>query len=133
MIPAGGQLDTRYVKAAQQPSLTWKLDVERGRAMGMVNGLDAVKQAVFCILQTERFEYLIYASDHGFESRGLVGANPAIIRSELKRRITEALLQDDRITGVTNFDIEINGEHAAARFTVVSALGSFHQEVKISV
>jgi len=31
----------------QQPSLTFDIDFDRGRITGMVDGLDAVKQAVF--------------------------------------------------------------------------------------
>lgn len=116
----------------RQPSLTYKIDFEKGRIVGMTDGLDAVKQAVFLILQTERYQYLIYSSDYGCELRGLIGREPLFVRSELKRRITEALLQDDRIEDVTNFDIEINGDSALVRFTVVSVFGEFKVEQEVT-
>jgi len=133
MIPTGGTLQNTQVEEVQQPSKTYRLDFEKGRIFGMTDGLEAVKQAVFKILQTDRFRYLIYSPDYGMEWNGLIGANPAFIRSELRRRITEALTQDDRIDSVTDFQIDITGDTATVRFTVVSTFGSFQQEVTVHV
>src|SRR5690606_23686550 len=107
----------------QQPSLTFGIDFDRGRVVGMVDGLESVKQAVFLILQTERYRHLIYTPDYGAELEGLIGRDPLFVQSELKRRIREALLQDDRIEDVTNFSIQFNGDNALVRFTVMSAFG----------
>lgn len=133
MIPTGGSIDTQNTETVTQPSRTWRVDFERGKLVGMVDGLEAVKQAVFKNLQTERFRYLIYSTNYGLEWDGLIGANPAFVRSELKRRITEALAQDDRIESITNFQIDIAGNTATIRFTVVSTFGSFQEEVTARV
>lgn len=123
------------VVTEQQPNLTYKIDFEKRRIVGMVDGLEAIKQAVYLILRTERYEYLIYSDNYGSEFRGLIGMEPAFIQSELKRRITEALTQDDRIEDVTNFETEINGDSATVRFTVVTNLSNFtvEQEVRLRV
>jgi len=120
------------VEEEQQPSLTYGIDFEKGRIVGMIDGLEAVKQAVFLILQTERYRYLIYSADYGSELEGLIGRDPLFVRSELKRRIREALLQDDRIEDVTNFDIQINGDSALVRFTVVTIFGDFEAEQEVT-
>ena len=39
-----------------QPNRTYSLVTG-----GVIDGLDAVKQAIYCILNTERYEYLIYS------------------------------------------------------------------------
>lgn len=119
----------------QQPSLTFGIDFDRGRVVGMVDGLEAVKQAVFLILQTERYRHLIFSSDYGSELEGLIGRDPLFVQSELKRRIREALMQDDRIEDVTNFNIQFDGDNALVRFTVISTFGNFEvaQEVTGSV
>lgn len=132
MIPTGGTI-TRHTELVPAPSRTWKLDLERGRVTGMIDGLEAVRQAVFLILQTERFRHLIYSSDYGMEWNGLIGAAPALVRAELTRRITEALLQDDRIEDVTDFQIDAAGDHMTVRFTVISSYGNFEQEVSLNV
>ena len=77
----------------QQPSLTFGIDFDRGRVVGMVDGLESVKQAVFLILQTERYRHLIYTPDYGAELEGLIGRDPLFVQSELKRRIREALMR----------------------------------------
>jgi len=42
-------------------------------------------------------------------------------------------MQDDRIDNVTDFEINIAGDVATVRFTVVSAFGSFKEEVTTRV
>lgn len=116
----------------QQPSLTFGIDFDRGRVVGMIDGLEAVKQAVFLILQTERYRYLIYTPDYGSELEGLIGRDPLFVQSELKRRIREALMQDDRIEDVTNFSIQFDGDSALVRFTVVSIFGNFEAEQEVT-
>ena len=116
----------------QQPSLTFGVDFDRGRVIGMVDGLEAVKQAVFLILQTERYRHLIYSYDYGSELEGLIGRDPLFVQSELKRRIREALMQDDRIEDVTNFSIRFDGDSALVRFTVVSIFGNFEAEQEVT-
>ncbi len=97
-----------------------------------IDELDAVKQAVFKILQTERYEYLIYTFDYGSELRGLIGVNPLFVRSELNRRIEEALLQDDRIIAIENTQVTIEEERLLATFTVVTGLGEFEYEQEVT-
>lgn len=125
MIPTGTSILNAPVEAQEQPSLTWKLDMENKRITKMVNDIEAVKQSVFKILSTERFNYLIYSFNYGAELDGLIGSSPIFIQSELKRRITEALLQDDRITTIQNFQVSFMGENAIATFTAVSVFGNF--------
>lgn len=126
MIPKGGVLsDIQILEYTSQPSKTYYLQLNKGRISGKIDGLDAVKQSTYKILQTERFKHLIYTFNYGIELDGLIGAAPGFIRSELKRRISEALLQDDRIEKIENFKITVNGDSATAEFTVVSQFGSF--------
>jgi len=133
MIPANGTISGAATEAAQQPSRTYRLDIPKGRIAGMTDGLNAVKQAVFKILQSERFRYAIYSSDYGHELNSLIGGSPEYVRSEVSRLIQEALLQDDRIIGIQNLQVAAVGDNLAATFTVVSDFGSFEQEVETGV
>jgi hypothetical protein len=63
----------------------------------------------------------------------LIGRYPIFARSELRRRITEALTQDDRIEQVTDFQFDVAGDAVTVRFTVVSSFGSFQEEVTVRV
>lgn len=132
MIPTGGTV-TQNTQTVEQPSKTWRLDLDRGRVVGTIDGINAVQQAVIKILQTERFQHLIYDANYGAEFAGLIGHEPVFIQSELRRRIREALMQDDRITDVVNYQIVTDGDTATITFTVVSTMGSFEQEVSVNV
>lgn len=113
------------VEEQQQPSLTWKLDFEAKRITQMVDGLEAVKQAAFVILETERFQHLIYSFNFGSELEGLIGKSPLFVQSEVRRLIREALLQDDRITDVRDITFQTQGDSLLVEFTVVSVFGDF--------
>ncbi|MBB6733180.1 DUF2634 domain-containing protein [Cohnella zeiphila] len=132
MIPAGGQITPDTVEATL-PSRTWRLDSDRGRAAGMIDELEAVKQAVHKILRTERFFYLIYNADYGSELSGLFGQSSGLADSELRRRVREALTQDDRIRDVVDFDVSISEDSATVAFTVISTYGDFRNEVTTRV
>lgn len=132
-IPEGAIIPAELdVEEEQQPSLTYGIDFERGRIIGMIDELEAVKQAVFLILQTERYRYLIYSDDYGSELEGLIGRDPLFVQSEIKRRIREALMQDDRIEDVTNFRLQFNGDSVLIRFTVISIFGEIEAEQEVT-
>lgn len=134
MIPTGGVISTTdpYTES-QRTSATYSLDFDSGRMGGRIDGLSAVKQAVFKILQTQRYKFAIYSFDYGFEKEGLIGAAPGLIRAEMIRRVKEALLQDDRITDVADFQITIMGDAVTAAFQVVTDEGAFTMEVRQNV
>ncbi|BFH65061.1 DUF2634 domain-containing protein [Paenibacillus azoreducens] len=115
------------------PSLTWQLDFDKGRIIGKTDGLDAIKQAVFKVFQTDRFWYDIYSFDYGHELTLLFGSSPEFVQSEAKRMIQEALLPDDRIDSVQDVEAKITGDQLTIRFTVVTIYGSFEQEVNWNV
>ncbi|QAT48596.1 DUF2634 domain-containing protein [Caproiciproducens sp. NJN-50] len=112
------------------PSKTWKIDGDH--IYGTADGIDAVLQAVQLILSVERFEYPIYSTDYGMESSDLIGKSREYVSGDLQRRISETLAEDDRITGISNFDITFSGETATATFTVNTIFGNIeNQEVTV--
>jgi phage baseplate assembly protein W len=131
MIPTGGELINTPVEDVEQPSRTYRLDLKRNQIVGTVNDLEAVRQAVFKILQTERFQHLIYSFDYGHDLKTLIGSNPTFVKSEVKRMLREAFIQDSRITGIEKVQITNENENLIVEFTVVSKYGSFQatQEV----
>lgn len=44
----------------EEASKTWKLNLDCGQVRGIVDGKEAVRQAVYCILNTERYLSLIH-------------------------------------------------------------------------
>lgn len=129
MIPSGSQLinigdDVEIEDQAEQPSNTYYIDFERGRISGMTDGLDAVRQAVYMILNTKRFAHIIFSWDYGNELDGLIGQSKSTIESEYKQIITEALTADERITDVSGFKITFTSKRSATiEFNVSTIFG----------
>ena len=82
------------------PSKTFRMNYDTQTISGTIDQVQAVEQAIFLILNTERYEWLIHSWNYGVELRDLFGEPIAYVLSEIQRRITEALVQDDRIKNV---------------------------------
>lgn len=104
-----------------QPSKTYK--IEDNKIVGFCDNVEAIKQTIYCILNTERFDYLIYSWNYGVELKNLIGKQKDYIMSELKRLIKEALIQDDRIEDVTNFEFTNSKNSLNVKFTVQTTDG----------
>lgn len=133
MLPVTGNILEQDFKVVQMPSKTFRLDTERKRVIGTVDGLEAVKQAVFCILNTERFDWLIYSWNYGVEFNGLFGKSTGLVKAKIKKRIKEALQQDDRIQSVDTFSFEGNGKILHVRFMVHTTYGEIMMEKEVSI
>ncbi len=137
LIPKTADISNN-INIVKEPTRTYKLHFESDdRVVGYTDGLDAIRQAVYKILQTERYEYIIYSWNYGIELSDLYGELIPFVYAELERRIREALMQDDRILSVegfafTNQKTEDKTE-VRTTFTVVSEYGEINQEVGVSV
>lgn len=130
MIPVVSDDLFEDIEEIEEPSKNYKI-TDSNRIVGFVDGLEAIKQAVFLILNIERYEYPIYSWDFGVELKDLIGQDVDYVMAEAKRRITEALLQDDRIEEVDDFEFEVNKSKVQITFTVYTNYGSFEQEVEV--
>ncbi len=128
MIPANSILSAD-IEIETQPSLNYKMDFEKAAVTGTVDERAAMKQVIFKILNTERFNYPIYSQNYGIELNDLYGEPLSFVCAELEDRITEALIQDDRIESVSGFDFssERKGE-VLAKFTVHTIFGEIDAE-----
>lgn len=115
------------------PSYTYNINRNTNRISGYIDGKDALIQAIYLILQTERYESMIYNWYYGNEIDGLVGKNRDYVTSELQRVIREALLEDDRIIEVTNFSISYLDDVATVQFLVESVIGDITIDWEVNI
>lgn len=127
------EIDMTVIEKKQIPSLTWKINEERAEVRGTADELVAMKQAIHKILQTERYRYAIYDWNYGVELEELYGQNMTFVIPELKRRIEEALLADDRVTAVTDFSFAQGKESVTAAFRVHTIFGEVRAERTVDV
>lgn len=108
MIPSTSGFLTADLEVARQPTKTYKMDLEGTTTRGFTDDLEAMKQVVFKILNTERYVYPMYSWNYGIETMDLYGEPVSWVCPELQRRITEALVWDDRIDSVDNFTFDLS-------------------------
>ena len=78
MIPSTiGFLDKDF-EIRQQPSLTYKMQQDRNLLRGHTDGLEAVRQAIYKIIMTERYQYVMYSWNYGIELLDLFLRSPAL-------------------------------------------------------
>ena len=119
-------------EVTEQTSKTYCLNIEKNTISSFCDGIEAMKQTIYCILNTERFEHLIYSWNYGIELKHLIGENTTFVIPELERVIQEALLQDDRISEVNNFDFKVEKNSIIVKFTVITTVGEIETEKVVS-
>lgn len=133
MIPVVSDDLTKDFEYEELPTKTFKLDHISKTISGFVDGIEAMKQAIYLILNIQRYEYLIYSWNYGIELQDLFGQPASFVIPELKRRITEALLQDTRITDVSDFYFEVSKGKVRATFTVNTIFGDVQAEKAVDI
>lgn len=104
----------------EQPLKTYGLDFVNGEMGGTVDGITAIKQFVEKAIKTARFRFAIYDDDYGSEIEDLIGSDASIelLETEVPRVIEEALLYDDRINDVYDFELTREGDRLNVSFYI---------------
>ena len=132
MIPANGFLAKDF-EIAEHPTYTFYLDIDNNIAFGYTDGIEAMKQAICLILQTERYQYVIFSWNYGVELLDLFGKQMTFVLPEIKRRVTEALLQDARIQSIEDFNFRVNKNVVLSTFTAVTTFGKIPVEKAVTI
>lgn len=121
MIPQGYDIDFEVINDIDTTK-TYKLSSDK--MQGFTDDLGALEQTIYKTLNTERYEYPIYSFNYGVELEGLIGKDPVYVQIELKRRIKECLLQDERINTVDSFEYTVTGDEMLCTFYVNTIYGA---------
>lgn len=124
----------------QEPGHTYKMRVDledgtAGQIIGYTDGIDAVEQAVYKLLNTERGEFEIYKDQYGVEIDDLFGMPVIYVIPELDRRITDAVMQDDRVESVGNFSFDLPRKgviHVAFKVTSIYGDINIQKDMEVS-
>ncbi|CAI6222099.1 putative protein YqbS [Bacillus subtilis] len=115
-----------------ETSQTYKIDFENGRITNeKITGLEAIRQFVYLSLHTERYAYSVFSHDIGNELQDILADNEttdAYKKMEIPRLIEEALIYDDRVSSVSDFEIEKQGDSFHVSFTVETDEGKLEIE-----
>jgi len=134
LIPSRETTTGNY-RIITHPTQTYGFQFKRDRITQWVDGLEAMKQTIYKILHTERYQYLIYNWNYGIELADLMGKPIPYVKAELPRRIKEALIIDDRILEVTDFSYKDTDQKStlAVSFHVKTIYGNLSASREVDV
>ncbi len=106
MIPGTNKVLNTTFNLEMQPSRTYQMNLKQNSIINYCDEIEAMKQVIYKIINTERYQYIIYSWNYGIELLDLFGEPISYVCPELERRITEALTQDERILSVDAFSFD---------------------------
>ena len=112
----------RNIDDAPKSLETKTYKVVGNKIIGYVDGLEAIKQAIYKILSTERQSYLIYSRNYGAELERFIGRSKGFVLADLERTIKDALLFDTRIKSIENFKISENKDDYVSISCIVKTI-----------
>lgn len=124
MVPSTSLEELKDYNIEKQPNKTYCFLIDKNRIISKTDGIEAVKQAIYLILNTERYRYAIYSWNYGVELEYLFGKDVNYVIAKLPARITEALLQDERIADVKDFKFTRGRYQLSVNFTAVTIVGN---------
>lgn len=110
----------------------WIVDFDEGSLKDPSGDINSIIQDIRFTLGTERYKYPIMGSNFGVTFEDLIGTDYAYVRSEIMRRIQDALSIDDRIISVSDFEFTKDGSDGInVKCKVTTVLGNV--EVSTSI
>lgn len=117
-----------------QPTLAHKLNFENGRVGGFVDKLEAYKQRIYLLLNTERYKHVIFSWGYGVELEDLFGQPIAYVVPELERRLTEAVMTDRESEKVSDFEFDTSKKGIVyVKFKATSVYGEVEFEKNVEI
>lgn len=98
---------------------------------GKVDGLEALEQSIYLALHIEADQHIIYPYTYGIKKVDLIGKPNYYVAAVLPERIRDALVSDDRITDVSDFEFETNKNKLSVRFVVHTIYGDINEETEV--
>lgn len=121
------------IQIVTQPSLTYK--DSGNNIIGKTDGLDAIAQTAYHILNKERYSYVIYPNWYGMELEKYKGLPFSYLEAQIENDLRSALLQDDRIYDIIINEItQLSVDSAKINFNIYSQEGVIeNMEITINV
>nr|DAD79096.1 MAG TPA: Protein of unknown function (DUF2634) [Siphoviridae sp. ctsDY37]DAF96004.1 MAG TPA: Protein of unknown function (DUF2634) [Siphoviridae sp. cteLB10] len=129
MIPSMNSILTTEIEVETEGTKNYQMHFTEKFINGFVDELKAMHQVIYKILNTERYQYIIYSWNYGIETLDLFGEPISYVCPEIERRIIEALTQDDRIESVDNFEFDYSEKGKLhVTFSVHTIYGDLEEE-----
>ncbi len=132
MLPSS-EYTLNNVNIVYENTKSYKMDLKDTTISGFVDETEALKQAIYKILNTERNMYPMYSRNYGIDLKDLIGLPTDYAISQIPDRITEALIYDDRIVSVDDFEFSKNKSKLLVKFKVTTIYGNIETDFDLVI
>ena len=135
MLPYGENVDDLtlgFEEDVVENTQTFELNMKKGIVGGKIDELAALKQAIYLMLSIEADQYIIYPYTYGITTLDLIGKPYYYVMAVFPERVKEALLSDDRVTDVSDFEFTMDGNKLHVKFIVHSIYGELEEETVVN-
>lgn len=124
--------DTNTIKRSDSQAVKmpkeYGIDFTTGQLTGkIVEGAEAIKVWIWLCLHTERFRHAIYSADYGASLEQYIGhvVTDEYVNTDCESEITEALLINEHIESIEDFEVVRGVDRLNISFRVVTRFGDF--------
>lgn len=122
--------DSQVVKVPKE----YGIDFTTGQLTGkIVEGLEAIKVWIWLCMHTERFRHAIYSADYGTSLEQYIGhmLSEEYINTDCESEITDALLINEYIESIEDFEAVRNSDSLNISFRVVTKFGNIEVDENV--
>lgn len=115
--------DSQVVKVPREYGIDFNTRQLTGK---IVEGLEAIKVWIWLCMHTERFRHAIYSADYGTSLEQYIGhmLSEEYINTDCESEISDALLINEYIESIEDFEAVRNSDSLNISFRVVTKFGS---------
>lgn len=108
------------------------LDFDTKTVGELIDGKDALVQAIKMALMVQRYKYPVFSHSYGTDYTNAFADGYSKAMGRLKNAIYDSLIYDDRINAIDSFAFEKRGTKVIVKFRILSIYGPFGHEIEVS-
>lgn len=122
--------DSQVVKMPKEYGINFQTGQLTGK---IVEGIEAIKAWIWLCLHTERFRHAIYSADYGTSFEQYIGhvLSDEYINTDCESEISDALLINEYIESIEDFEAIKDGEHLRVSFRAVTKFGNIEVDENV--
>lgn len=122
--------DSQVVKVPREYGINFATGQLTGK---IVEGLEAIKVWIWLCMHTERFRHAIYSADYGTSLEQYIGhmLSEEYINTDCESEISDALLINEFIESIEDFEAVRNSDSLNISFRVVTKFGSIEVDENV--
>ena len=122
--------DSQVVRVPREYGINFQTGQLTGK---IVEGLEAIKVWIWLCMHTERFRHAIYSADYGTSLEQYIGhmLSEEYINTDCESEITDALLINEYIESIEDFEAVRNSDSLNISFRVVTKFGNIEVDENV--